>query len=42
MERLFDPEVASRLIKTLKDEGLIPSDSFVTYGNAYVRKVCCG
>jgi hypothetical protein len=25
----------------LKSKGAIPSDSFVTFGNTYVRKVCC-
>ncbi|RUM99166.1 hypothetical protein EET67_03070, partial [Pseudaminobacter arsenicus] len=29
------------LVKTLKASGSIPDDAFMTYGNTYVRKVCC-
>jgi hypothetical protein len=36
-----DKEAAALLFKQLKSEGRIPSDSLLTYGNTYVRKVCC-
>jgi hypothetical protein len=29
------------LSRALKEKGAIPDDSVATYGNAYVRKVCC-
>ncbi|WP_298960189.1 hypothetical protein [uncultured Roseibium sp.] len=38
----FDKKQAIHLTKGLKREGAIPSDSFVTLGNTYVMKVCCG
>lgn len=37
----FPPEVAKRLVKELKQNGAIPEDSYMTFGNTYVRKVCC-
>jgi hypothetical protein len=33
---------AKDLAKMLKDAGKIPDDSYVSYGNTYVRKLCCG
>jgi len=38
----FDKKQALYFTKGLKQEGSIPSDSFVTLGNTYVMKVCCG
>lgn len=32
---------AQKLAESLKSEGKIPKDSFVTYGNAYIRQACC-
>lgn len=32
---------ASALLKKLKTDQLVPDDAFVTYGNTYVRKLCC-
>lgn len=32
---------AKTILKGLKSKARIPEDSFVTYGNTYVRKVCC-
>jgi hypothetical protein len=41
LKELFDVSTANGLIQPLKEHKLIPADSFVTYGNTYVRKVCC-
>ncbi|MCL6706333.1 hypothetical protein M8R20_04925 [Pseudomonas sp. R2.Fl] len=32
---------ANASLRRLKAEGLVPDDAFVTYGNTYVRKLCC-
>jgi hypothetical protein len=32
---------AGEIMRSLRDAKSIPDDSFVTYGNNYVRKVCC-
>lgn len=37
----FEPDVARTLVKEMKARGAIPDDSFMTYGNTYVRKICC-
>jgi hypothetical protein len=37
----YTPQEAIRLTELLKQRGSIPNDSFVTYGNTYVRKLCC-
>ncbi|WP_246747068.1 hypothetical protein [Nitratireductor aquibiodomus] len=37
----FEPDVARTLVKEMKARGAIPDDSFMTFGNIYVRKVCC-
>jgi hypothetical protein len=37
----YDRDSASRMLKALKQQGAIPSDSIMTSGNTYVRKVCC-
>lgn len=36
-----DGDLALKLSRALKEKGAIPDDSVATYGNAYVRKVCC-
>lgn len=41
LEETYEPEAAARLLNRLKATGIIPGDSFVVYGNTYVRKVCC-
>jgi hypothetical protein len=33
---------ARTLANHLRKAGVIPAASFMTYGNTYVRKVCCG
>lgn len=38
----FYQNAAKDLAKMLKDAGKIPDDSYVSYGNTYVRKLCCG
>ena len=35
------PSEARAMLARLKRERLVPSDSYITYGNTYVRKVCC-
>ena len=35
-------DVAKNLVKAMKAAGSIPDNSYVTYGNTYARKVCCG
>lgn len=37
----FDPTRGATLLKMLKDLKSVPRDAFMTYGNAYVRKICC-
>jgi ATP-dependent protease ClpP protease subunit len=32
---------AKQRLAQLKANGLVPEDSFVTFGNTYIRKVCC-
>jgi hypothetical protein len=41
LDRTFPFPEASLHLKRLKDERRIPDDAYVTYGNTYVRKVCC-
>ncbi|MBX5086229.1 hypothetical protein HJB56_26235 [Rhizobium lentis] len=42
LDHTFDSEeVAASLVKSLKNRGSIPNDSVMTFGNAFVRKVCC-
>jgi hypothetical protein len=38
----LEKDRARTLADHLKKLGKIPADSFMTYGNIYVRKVCCG
>jgi hypothetical protein len=42
LKETFEPDSARRLLDSLKAAGSIPDDSFVVYGNTYIRKVCCG
>ncbi len=37
----YGVETAVDIMKMLKARGAVPDDAFVTYGNTYVRKVCC-
>ncbi|WP_027155454.1 hypothetical protein [Mesorhizobium sp. WSM2561] len=41
LEKTYDEQMARNLVALLKKSGAIPDDAFVTYGNTYVRKVCC-
>lgn len=41
LENTFDEPMAKRLVTELKARGAVPDDAYVTYGNTYVRKVCC-
>ncbi|MHA7882762.1 SH3 domain-containing protein [Nitratireductor rhodophyticola] len=41
LEDTFEQAVAKTLVSEMKARGVIPDDSFMTYGNTYVRKVCC-
>ncbi|MDR6904207.1 SH3 domain-containing protein [Rhizobium miluonense] len=41
LDRTFDPDSAEALLTKLKASGSIPDDAIVTWGNAFVRKVCC-
>lgn len=38
---VYDKETAAARVQSLKDQGVIPADSFVTYGNTYAVKLCC-
>ena len=37
----FTDAEASRVLAEGKAAGLYPADAFKTFGNTYVRKVCC-
>ncbi|MER9563491.1 hypothetical protein [Mesorhizobium sp. M0571] len=37
----FDQAIAKDLAAELKARGAIPDDAYMTFGNTYVRKVCC-
>ncbi|HEV2898211.1 MAG TPA: hypothetical protein VGX71_10320 [Pseudaminobacter sp.] len=41
LEKTYDEQMARNLVALLKKNGAIPDDAFMTYGNTYVRKVCC-
>ena len=34
-------EVATNLLKELKRQQVVPDDAFITFGNTYVKPVCC-
>ena len=38
----YEASEAQTLSRFLKESGIFPRTSFPTYGNTYVRKVCCG
>jgi len=38
----YSRQDAIEIVKWLKAKGSIPDDAFVTNGNTYMRKVCCG
>ncbi|MER8960995.1 MULTISPECIES: hypothetical protein [unclassified Mesorhizobium] len=37
----YAQDAAKDLAKAMKENGAIPDDAYVTYGNTYVRNVCC-
>ncbi|MBZ9796817.1 hypothetical protein [Mesorhizobium sp. ES1-4] len=37
----FDESMAKSLVSEMKARGAIPDDAYATFGNTYVRKVCC-
>ncbi|WP_234841995.1 SH3 domain-containing protein [Sinorhizobium meliloti] len=37
----YSVETAVDIMKMLKARGAVPDDAFVTYGNTYVRRICC-
>jgi hypothetical protein len=41
LDRTFDPDGAEALLTKMKASGSIPDDAIATWGNAFVRKVCC-
>ncbi|TGQ27737.1 MULTISPECIES: hypothetical protein [unclassified Mesorhizobium] len=41
LERTFDEPMAKGLVREMKARGAIPDDAYATFGNTYVRKVCC-
>lgn len=41
LRQTYDERMAANLVRELKKQGSIPGDAFMTYGNTYVREVCC-
>lgn len=41
LQGTFDEDRARAILKSLKSSRQIPDDSFMTYANTYVRKLCC-
>jgi len=41
LDNTYDEPMASTLVSEMKARGAIPGDSYSTFGNTYVRKVCC-
>lgn len=41
LDGTYDKDVAAARVGSLKAQGVIPDDSFVTYGNTYALKLCC-
>lgn len=37
----YDETMAKGLVREMKAKGAIPGDAYSTFGNTYVRKVCC-
>jgi hypothetical protein len=42
LDRTFDPGDAKQITERLRGSGSIPDDAIATFGNAFVRRVCCG
>ncbi|TIT77238.1 MAG: hypothetical protein E5W57_15965 [Mesorhizobium sp.] len=41
LESTYDEQMAKSLVNEMKARGAIPDDAYATFGNTYVRKVCC-
>ncbi|MER8369686.1 hypothetical protein [Mesorhizobium sp. M1378] len=41
LNNTFDEPMAKSLVSEMKARGAIPGDAYATFGNTYVRKVCC-
>ena len=41
LDGTFTDAQAASVLTQMKEAGLIPLDSFQTYGNTYVQKLCC-
>ncbi|TPJ15483.1 SH3 domain-containing protein [Mesorhizobium sp. B2-7-2] len=41
LDNTYDEPMASTLVSEMKARGAIPDDAYPTFGNTYVRKVCC-
>jgi hypothetical protein len=41
LSQTYSQQMASNLVRIMKANGSIPDDAYMTYGNTYVRKVCC-
>ncbi|RVD55062.1 MAG: hypothetical protein EOS30_11065 [Mesorhizobium sp.] len=41
LESTFEEPMAKSLVREMKARGAIPEDAYATFGNTYVRKVCC-
>lgn len=41
LDNTFDERMAKNLVNEMKAKGAIPGDAYPTFGNNYVRKVCC-
>ncbi|PBB94808.1 SH3 domain-containing protein [Mesorhizobium sp. WSM3862] len=41
LDNTYDEPMASTLVSEMKARGAIPDDAYATFGNTYVRKVCC-
>jgi hypothetical protein len=41
LNNTFDESMAKGLVSEMKARGAIPDDAYATFGNTYVRKVCC-
>ncbi|TPM21772.1 hypothetical protein FJ958_25445 [Mesorhizobium sp. B2-3-5] len=41
LDSTFDEKMAKSLVSEMRARGAIPDDAYATFGNTYVRKVCC-
>lgn len=41
LQSTYDEQMAKSLVNEMKARGAIPDDAYATFGNTYVRKVCC-